>query len=104
MELKIISEKQSTLPRRDVEATITYEDATTPSRKQLQELIAKKSHGKENLVVIKSIKPIYGQREARFSAFIYEHEDSMKKIEQAKMILKNQGKKQEKPEEKKTEG
>ncbi len=96
MELKITNEKKSILPRKEVEAVVTYEDMTTPSRKELRQMIAKQAHGKEEFVVIKSIKPDYGKREAKFTAFLYDDEESMKKCEQAKMIAKNTGKKEEK--------
>jgi len=93
MELKILNQVKSALPRTEVEAHVTFADKT-PSRRELQEAIAKKAKGKPELVVIKSIKTKYGSKEAFFNASVYDNKEAMTGAEQAKVLKKNEIKKE----------
>ena len=98
MELKIIKEEKSALPRKEITCTITYEE-TTPSRQQLLQSITAKQKTKPELTIVKKIKTDYGEKTATVTAYIYDNEETLKAIEYPKVIEKNTLKKEEKKEE-----
>ncbi|MCF7865964.1 hypothetical protein K9L67_02135 [Candidatus Woesearchaeota archaeon] len=98
MELKIINETKSALPRKEIICTLAY-DVTTPSRQQLIQSISTKQKAKSELVVVKKINPNYGEKTAEVTAYIYDNEDALKAIEFPKVLEKNTLKKVEKTEE-----
>jgi small subunit ribosomal protein S24e len=97
MDIKIIQEKQATVPRREIMLEVTFEKST-PNRLDLKREIAKKTKEKEELLIIKKIITDYGKRCAKVTAYAYRDEDTLKKIEYPKVVEKNFPK-QEKKEE-----
>ena len=101
MELKVINKKEEPLLSRiKVEAEIAFEKAT-PSRAEIKSQVAKDVGKDEKLVVVKSIYTTYGLKKAKNVSYVYENEDSLKRIEVEKK--KKTGKKEEKPKEEKAE-
>lgn len=81
-------EKKPLLKRREISGKLGYE-ARTPSRLEAKKELAKQLNVKEELVVIKKIVPSVGTQAARFEAFIYEDEPTMKAVEAGHAIRKN---------------
>lgn len=96
MDLKIVKEEKSALPRKEIECDLVYENVT-PSRLQLVQSIANKTKAKEALVIVKKIDTTYGDKTAKVTAYIYDNEDAMSKIEYKKVIEKNTPKAPEQP-------
>ncbi len=81
MELKIINKKEEPLlSRTRVEAEIAFENAT-PSKAEIKTQLAKDVGKDEKLVVVKGIYNSYGLKKAKNVSYVYENEDSLKKIE-----------------------
>ena len=81
MELKIISEEEKPLlSRKEIKATLTFENAT-PSNKEVQELLAKQIKSDASLVLIKKIDSKYGLGKADVFAYQYKDADTLKNIE-----------------------
>jgi len=96
MEIKIINKKEEPLlSRTKVEAEIAFEKAT-PSRAEIKSQVAKDAGKDEKLVVVKSIYTTYGLKKVKNVSYIYENENSLKRIEVEKK--KKTGKKEEKSE------
>jgi ribosomal protein S24E len=102
MELKIISKKEDPLLSRTVvEAEIIFEKAT-PSRAEIKGSLAKSLGKDEKLIVVKGIYTSYGLKKAKNMCYIYENEESLKKIE-AETKKKSKKKEAKEGEEKKAE-
>ncbi len=90
MELKIINKKEyPLLSRMMVESEIVFEKATPP-REEIKSNLAKNLGKDEKLIVVKGIYNIYGLRKAKNIAYVYENEESLKRIE---VEIKEKGKK-----------
>jgi ribosomal protein S24E len=88
MDMKIIKQEKSALPRHDVHAFVAFEE-TTPSRHSIRQSLAKKMKADEKLVIIRHIYNNYGTNESVIYAYIYDNEEALNAIEYAKMIAKN---------------
>ena len=98
MDMKIVNDHSNKLlDRREVSFEIKHE-GKTPSRKEIQALLAAKLTVDDKLVIINPLIPIYGGSFIKGSANIYKKPEEMKKIETAPMIKRNF------PEEAKKEG
>lgn len=97
MDVKILSQEKTALPRQEVLAEVSYEEVT-PSRAQLKKSVAAKTKSKEALVIVKTIKNHYGSRKSIVTAYVYDSEDSMKAIEFPKVLEKNAVKEEKKEE------
>ncbi len=92
-------EKKPLLKRRELEGKLGYEDKT-PKRLDIRKELAHKLNAKEELVVVKRVKPDYGTRSAHLEFYIYDDEKTMKDIEHEYMMVRNgAAKKEEKKEE-----
>ncbi len=102
MKLDIISKNKNPLfNREEIEFKITDSDAT-PSRADTRKLILSSINIKnENLLVIKKIESIFGNNASKGYAFIYNNEESLKKLEPSFIIKRNQVKEKAASEEKK---
>lgn len=101
MNIQVLSdEKKPLFKRRELIARLGYEDKT-PSRLKIRKELAKKLGVKEELVVVKRIKPAYGTPVAELEISIYDDENSLKKQEAEYMVNRHLPK--EKKEEKKVE-
>jgi len=88
MDINIINEKQSIVPRKEIILEVKFEKST-PKRLDLKKEIAKKTKNKEELLIIKKIITDYGRRTAKVTAYAYKDEETLKKIEYPKIIEKN---------------
>lgn len=105
MELKIISKKQDPLlSRTKVEAEISF-DKATPSIAEVKSQLGKDLGKDEKLIVVKSIYTQYGLKKAVNLSYVYENDESLKRIEPEKKEKtgKKEAKAEEKPEAKKEE-
>jgi len=96
MDLKITREKvDPLLNRKEIDAEVSFEKVT-PSREELRKAVAGKTASKEELVVVRLIKTIFGKTKATIKAYSYDDVISMNKIETANML-----KRQTKPQKEK---
>jgi len=106
--MKVVKDEKSlVLPRREVIVEIAHTEKPTPSEKQVREELIKKFSCKEELLIVKGISTKYGSSDSVVEAFIYEDEDSMKKIERIKEVKeekKEEPKEEPKPVEEKKDG
>ncbi|MBW2990379.1 hypothetical protein KY348_01600 [Candidatus Woesearchaeota archaeon] len=93
----LIDEKNALFKRREIKARLGYEDKT-PSRLEIRKELAKKLNTKEELVVVKRIKPDYGTTVAKLEINIYEDENSLKESEPEYMVNRHSAEKKEKKE------
>lgn len=100
MTLKILTEENNKLiGRKEVRARVTYAGGSTPNRDAI------KSEFKGKNVVIRKIKPEFGDTSAIVEAIIYESKEIMEKIEAEHIKKKNEEKpKEEASAEEKNEG
>jgi len=81
MNVKILEQKQEPLLSRTViTADLTFEGAT-PSKEEVKKVIASQTKADEKLLIIKKITTRYGSTKAQASAYLYDSEEEMKKIE-----------------------
>ena len=86
MNIQIVNdEKKPLLRRREITAKLGYENKT-PSRLDVRKELAKKLNAKEELVVVRMIKPFYGTSAADLEVVIYDDEKAMKEIEAKYMV------------------
>ena len=84
MELKIISRKEyPLLSRTGVEAEATF-DKATPSESEVKSQLANALGKDGKLLVVRSIRTIYGSKKAGILAYAYENEEALKTIEKEK--------------------
>ncbi len=105
MNIQVLSdEKKPLFKRRELIARLGYEDKT-PSRLEIRKEMAKKLRVKEELVLVKRIKPAYGTPVAELEISIYDDEKSLKKQEAEYMVTRHlpKEKKEKVKEEKKAE-
>ena len=90
MNLSLQKPQQDTaVPREYITGTVTYENATTPSRHQLIEAIAQKTKKPTNTIVIKSINKQYGTNSSLLKIYIYNSLEAIKRFEQNYMVKRN---------------
>ncbi|MAH01857.1 hypothetical protein CMO87_01325 [Candidatus Woesearchaeota archaeon] len=81
MELKIINKKEEPLlSRTKVEAEMVFEKAT-PSREETKSKLCNILGKDEKLIVVKGIYNEFGLKKAKNLSYVYENEESLKKIE-----------------------
>jgi ribosomal protein S24E len=96
-------EKKPLLKRRELEVKLGYE-AKTPKRLDIRKELAKKLNVKEELVIVKRVKPDYGAQSAHLEIYVYDDEKTLKDLEQEYMLVRHGAAKKEEaaaPEEKK---
>jgi ribosomal protein S24E len=91
-------EKKPLLKRRELEGKLGYEDKT-PKRLDIRKEIAHKLNAKEELVVVKRVKPEYGTQSAHLEFYVYDDEQTMKDIEHEYMMVRNGAAKKEEKKE-----
>jgi len=81
MELKIISKKEDPLLlRTKVEAELTF-DKVTPSREEVKTKLAAEMGKDGKLIVVKWIYTARGLKKAKNLSYVYDNEESLKRIE-----------------------
>lgn len=99
MELKIVGKKEEPLLSRiRVEAEIAFEK-TTPSRGEIKGVLAKDLCRDERLIVVKGVHTYHGSKKAKNLSYVYDDEESLKRIEPRTKEKKGGGKKKEAKEE-----
>ncbi|MBN2052921.1 30S ribosomal protein S24e [Candidatus Woesearchaeota archaeon] len=89
MNIQIINdEKKQLLKKRTLTGKLGYE-GKTPGRLELRKEIAHKLNAKEELVLVKQLKPDYGNQSAHFIIEIYDDAETMKQVEQNYMLLRH---------------
>ena len=101
MELKITGTKEQPLLFRQVVHAIGNADSVTPSKSEAQKIIAAELKCDEKLVVVKGIKTYFGLRKIDATAYKYNDEESLNKIEPKKKEKKSKAEQAQKQEEKK---
>ncbi len=102
MEVNKLNENKTSLPRKEVEFEVTY-DEKTPSRIELKEKFVQKLKSKPELTIVRKINNNYGNKYTRVDVRVYDDEKSLKAMENKELIEKNQPpKKEEASEEEKT--
>jgi small subunit ribosomal protein S24e len=91
MDIKDVQSNKILLPRKEVKALISFEQAI-PTRKQLKKSIADKLKVKEELVIVRHVYSKYGTKDAEVIAYIYDNEEALKSLEYEKMMQKNSDK------------
>jgi small subunit ribosomal protein S24e len=87
--MNIVNKKENKLLHRvEIEAHLE-EKAPAQSRQDIKKEIAKKLKVEENLVIVETIKPVYGKKSAVISAYVYEDEKAMKAVTPAHMLKRN---------------
>ena len=83
MELKIIGKTDKPyLGRKEI--VLKGRAATTPSKAELKEEVAKLSSTAPEMVVIKKVNQQFGRQDFEVSAYAYDNEKSMKEFEKEK--------------------
>ena len=89
MNIKITNDEKNPLfKRREITAKLGY-DNKTPSRQDIRKEIAKKLGAKEELVVVKRIKPDFGTPAANLEFNVYDDEKTMKEVEEEYMVKRH---------------
>ena len=82
MKLEIINEKENPiLKRKEIEAIVEHEEQPTPTRKEIKEHLKALKDYPVELMVIKKIEGIFGLPKEKVLIFVYEDEETMKKLE-----------------------
>lgn len=90
-ELRVVSERFNSLIKRiEVEAVVTHQGMSTPSRRDLVEVLSRLYSRSPELVVVRKIESEYGMGMSRVYAHIYESLDRLKLYE-PEHILKRHG-------------
>ena len=94
MELKIINKKEyPLLSRTKVESEIVFEKST-PSKDEIKSKLGKDLGKDEKLIVVKSVYTMYGLKKCKNLSYVYENEESLKRIEVQKEKKSNRKVKQ----------
>jgi ribosomal protein S24E len=105
MNIQVITdEKKPLLKKRVLTGRLGYE-GKTPPRLEIRKELAKKLNIKEELVLVKRIKPDYGSQSAKFEVDVYDDEQALKALEHNYMLVRHGAgaKKEEKEEAEKKE-
>jgi len=90
VDAKIINTKEDVLfKRKIVTVEIDLGSATTPSREQVKEIVAKLSNADKSLVLIESIEKAYGKSQAVAIAKIYYDRAVLENTEAEYMLKRN---------------
>lgn len=91
MDLQITTQKENALlSRNEVIGKLQFEGAT-PSRKDIQKVVAKKLKAKEAMVIIQQVLVEYGTSFAKVTAFVYSDETAMNRLERKNLLEKHIG-------------
>ena len=105
VDAKIIDTKEDVLfKRKIVRVEIDLGSATTPSRDQVKEIIAKLSNADKSLVLVESIKKAYGKSQAIAVAKLYCNKAVLENTEAEYMLKRNKIEKTKDAKGKKEEG
>jgi small subunit ribosomal protein S24e len=92
MNISIETQNDNTLlKRKEVSASVLFEGITTPSRKELQKLIAKETKAKPEMVIIQQIKTLFGTTKAKITAHVYDDQETLKLLERKNLLEKHEG-------------
>ncbi|MBN2454318.1 hypothetical protein JXB11_02110 [Candidatus Woesearchaeota archaeon] len=95
MDIKIISTTEKPLfDRTEVIADLGFEKST-PKRSEARQKVADSLKVKTELVIVKEIKPAFGERKARLTANVYKSKEALENFEQAVIKNRNAPKKKE---------
>lgn len=99
MQLTIQNKKENVLlKRKEVQGILNFKD-TTPSNKEVTEVLAKELNSDSSLIVIKNIYTRFSKKEADFTAVIYLSAEAKAKTEKMtkhqKKLLEEQKKREE---------
>ncbi len=98
MDIKVLEEKNNPLLlRREVKFSVTH-NLGTPSRDEIKGKIAAYMNSKAELVIIERMHSVFGLRETRGYAKIYETAERMKSVETEHIVLRNAKKEPKKAE------
>ena len=90
MEIEVEQRRENKLlGREEIYFRIKY-DASTPSRKKVKENL-KNTLGLKGFIILQYVKPVFGSREARGYAKIYESEKKARQIESSYITKRNVG-------------
>ena len=103
MELKISETTDEPLLSRKKITAEGSAEGPTPSGKEVHEAITKAAKADGKLVVIKKIRTYFGLRRLKVTAYVYNNEEEMKRIERIKEETKEE-KAEEEPKEGKEDG
>lgn len=96
MELSIEqTTKQVGLKRTEYTGVIRYTQKVTPARKDVASSLATQMKTKPELVIVRSITPVFGHAHSRITAYVYDDEKSMNAAEHLPMRKRHQPKKAE---------
>jgi ribosomal protein S24E len=100
MQLKIINKKDDPLLSRcRVESEISFEKSTPPEE-EIKDELAKALGKDKKLIVLKHVYNEYGLKKANGMAYVYENEESLKRIERQKKAKKAKAGEENKGDEK----
>ncbi len=89
IQLKITNKTEKPLlSRTEVTGEIAY-DAATPSRVQLKKELATATKASADVVVVKSITPVFGVRKSKITAHVYKTVEDIKKYESPVVLKRN---------------
>jgi small subunit ribosomal protein S24e len=89
MKIDIVSqEAMPHLDREEVTATIAY-DGPTPSRATIRDELSSAIKAKASNVLVRQVKPSYGDASARIAAVVYDDDADVENIEQRYVIERN---------------
>ncbi|HII72784.1 TPA: hypothetical protein HA265_08565 [Candidatus Woesearchaeota archaeon] len=97
MEINIKKERETPLLARKRYIFEIVKEGTTPSRKEIINMVSSKLKSDPKLTVIKHVYPRYGVQKTRVVAHIYNNETDMKRFEMEGLLKKHV--KEEKKEE-----
>jgi ribosomal protein S24E len=87
--MEIVKEFENKLLKRKEIVAKEKIDGPTITRKEAKEKLAKLVGAEENLIVIKSIKPLFGSNYVEIIANIYDDEKSLKEFSREYLIKRN---------------
>ncbi len=96
--------KKPLMQREEFKGKVSFKGAM-PSRIKIKKEIAKKLSKKEELIIIRKIKPFYGKESADIYGFVYDNKKALEELEEEYMKKRNSEKKEakENSEDKKSE-
>ncbi len=84
MELNISHKKENPLLNRmEIDSEVVY-DAVTPNYNELLDSLSSKLNKPRELIVIKKVKTLFGEKKADVLAYLYHDAESLTKIEPKK--------------------
>lgn len=87
--MKVVNEfENKLLGRREVTVSM-QSDGVTASRSKVKAELVKKLKAKEDLLVVNSIKPHFGSKEAMISAYLYDKKEQLEKLTPEHIVKRN---------------